>query len=97
MSEAGLGHTSGPASPAGAAVAVLQAALRRGAILPEGGSGGRGPRAGRRAGLAPGSGPARPGGRGRSVSAASREHLADSHQSARRGARWERGGEAWPH
>nr|XP_044631970.1 zinc finger protein 664 isoform X2 [Equus asinus] len=41
--------------------------------------------AGRRAGLAPGSGPARPGRRGRSVGAARRAHPAGSHPSARRG------------
>lgn len=41
MSGAGLGHTSGPASPAGAAVAVLQAAPPLGAVLRAGGSGGR--------------------------------------------------------
>lgn len=58
VSGAGLGHTSGPASPAGAAVAVLQASPPLGAILGAGGSGASGPWAGRRAGLAPGSGPA---------------------------------------
>lgn len=67
VSGAGLGHTSGPASPAGAAVAVLQASPPLGAILGAGGSGASGPWAGRRAGLAPGSGPA-PAGPPREVS-----------------------------
>lgn len=57
VSGAGRGLTSGPASPAGAAGAVLQAAPRLGAVLGAGG-GGRRPMggAGRRAGLAPGCG-----------------------------------------
>lgn len=41
VSGAGLGHTSGPASPAGAAGAVLQAAPRLGAVLGAGGGGRR--------------------------------------------------------
>ncbi|XDC63866.1 hypothetical protein R6Z07M_015048 [Ovis aries] len=46
VSGAGLDHTSGPASPAGAAVAVLQAAPPLGAILGAGGCGGRRPMGG---------------------------------------------------
>lgn len=92
VSGAGLGHTPGPASPAGAAVAVFQAAPPLGAVLPAGGSGGRRPMggAGRRAGLAPAPALPRPGRRARSVGAARPAHLAGSHPSARRGARWER-------
>lgn len=53
MRGAGLGHTSGPASPAGAAGAVLQAAPRLGAVLGAGGGGRRpmGGAAGGRGGL----------------------------------------------
>lgn len=93
VSRAGLGHTPGPASPAGAAVAVFQAAPPLGAVLPAGGSGGRRPMggAGRRAGLAEAPALPRPGRRGRSVGAARPAHLAGSHPSARRGARRERG------
>ncbi|XP_039735196.1 uncharacterized protein LOC120616009 isoform X2 [Pteropus medius] len=46
--------------------------------------------AGRRAGLAPAPALPRPGRRARSVGAARPAHLAGSHPSARRGARWER-------
>lgn len=75
----------------------------RGRRGPSGGSPPRrGPQGGRLRGLAahgrgggrgwlPASALPRPGGRGRSVGAARQTHLAGSHPSARRGARWERG------